>query len=120
MEVRINGELVSVVDEDCEFRSCFRRGEDKGSFTPGVGYTRYHSGGPRIVCFTRHLNGCPHKPAEEGTLREDGTVLLALRDPEPCCENPNVAKNPKAWTQRCRSCGTRLKGKRLEFARARS
>ena len=35
------------------------KGKDKGSFTPGVGYTSYHAK-PRLVCMTRHTRGCPH------------------------------------------------------------
>ena len=118
MKVRIEGRVVEVVDEDCPFRSCYHLGFDKGSFTPGVGYTRYHSDGDRPVCWTRHMSGCPHREPEDGVekLYDDGCILVALRDPEPCCDNPDVPDR-RAYTQTCRSCGARLRGRRLEIAR---
>lgn len=64
MKVKIGKFNVDVVDKDCPKRSCYRLGFDKGSYTPGRGYTSYHkdSKGKNIeypVCMTRHLNGCP-------------------------------------------------------------
>lgn len=64
MKVKIEGRLVEVLDKDCKNRPCFRLGFDKGSFTPGRGYTSYHKDakGRTVeypVCFTRHLRGCP-------------------------------------------------------------
>ena len=140
-----SGERVDVIDADCEFRPCFWLGFDKGSFTPGVGYTRYHEGGPRAVCWTRHLKGCPHVgvhlkcgtchrtigdavPIGEeretpGACPECGSWDLywladVLEPPRPCCDKPDVPNNSRAYRQRCRSCGTWLRGKRLAAARS--
>ncbi len=41
----------------CWFRSCYKKGEDKGSFTQGVGYTKYHDNFIPC-CMTRLLHGC--------------------------------------------------------------
>lgn len=117
-----DGRRVGVVDADCEFRRCFWFGFDKGSFTPGVGYTSYHAQ-ERPVCFTRHLHGCPHKPREEGVAHtyEDGSVMLALLDPLPCCDDPRVPTprgDRRPLKQRCQSCGAMLTGKRLAYARS--
>jgi len=119
MVIKIDGQGVNVADVDCAFRSCFALGFDKGSFTPGVGYTEYHAGGVKPVCWTRHLNGCPHKDPTEGVKKiyPDGSVLVALPDPNPCCGVPSVARNPSARSQRCRSCQQALTGARLEMAR---
>jgi len=131
-----DGETCRVVDEDCPFRPCFRFGFDKGSFTPGVGYTHYYDK-PIPVCLTNHLSGCP---CVGYTLKCDGcgrsvvegvpcehcgstlTYRLAdvLPDPLPCCECPRVAKPRKGtlpYKQKCKSCGTTLSGTRLELAR---
>lgn len=59
MKVKIGKFMVDVVDRDCPQRECYMLGFDKGSFTPGVGYTSYHKDGDRPVCMTRHLHGCP-------------------------------------------------------------
>ena len=58
MKVKIGREQVEVLDRLCAKRSCFVRGEDKGTFVQGRGYTSYYDK-PRIVCWTRHLRGCP-------------------------------------------------------------
>jgi hypothetical protein len=115
--IKVDGYDVDVVDDDCAFRDCFVLGFDKGTFSQGHGYTSYYK--PRPVCWRRHLDGCPHKEPEEGVdeLRDDGSVLLALRDPLPCCAVPDVPNNPRAYRQTCRSCGARLTGARLEMAR---
>lgn len=139
-----DGRQVDVIDADCEFRPCFRFGFDKGPFTPGVGYTSYYPK-EREVCMTRHLNGCPHIGAHVVCGECRATLGVALGDerpdlpescskcgatdlywfadvlpePEPCCDDPRVAPNPRAYWQRCRSCGTTLRGTRLEIVRAR-
>ena len=54
------------------WRECHRGGEDKGSYTPGRGYTSYRSK-PLKVCATRCFHGCPSEcglPDEE----HDGRV----------------------------------------------
>lgn len=139
--IRHSSYVVDVADADCGARSCFRLGFDKGSFTPGVGYTRYHSVA-RPVCMERHLNGCPHRddawdakcgdcgkiiarisdpdglPANCPHCESTDTYRLAvLPDPTPCCDAPNVPHNPTARKQTCRSCKTPLTGLRLEHAR---
>jgi DNA-directed RNA polymerase subunit RPC12/RpoP len=143
---RIDGRLVDVVDGDCAFRPCFVLGFDKGPFTPGVGYTSYYPGGARAVCWNRHMNGCPHIGAHlkcgdchqtlgDVVLNDDerekpdacpecgGTDLYWLADvlpePELCCGNVDLAKpRGRPYSQRCRSCGTKLSGRRLELAQA--
>lgn len=64
MLVTIKRRQVDVLDRGCAKRECFSLGFDKGSFTPGRGYTSYHtdSKGRRVeraVCATRHYSGCP-------------------------------------------------------------
>jgi hypothetical protein len=49
---------VDVSYKTCPKKSCFRIGEDKGTFVQGRGYVRYHEK-VRLVCFWRHLHGCP-------------------------------------------------------------
>ncbi len=41
----------------CRFRSCYHKGEDKGSFTQGVGYTRYYETF-NPCCMSRLSHGC--------------------------------------------------------------
>lgn len=143
--VRIGGRDVAVIDADCEHRPCFQLGFDKGPFTPGVGYTSYHRSGPRAVCWTRHLSGCPHagfhvrcgdchRVVSGPHAMDDqvvmprcpcgGTDTYRLLDvhlePSPCCANVDVPKPRRGQvprSQRCRSCGTTLRGRRLELAR---
>jgi hypothetical protein len=64
MLVKIGKLKVDVVESACAKRDCFALGFDKGSFTPGRGYTNYHkdSKGKRVekpVCSTRYHRGCP-------------------------------------------------------------
>lgn len=64
MLVKIGRRQVDVADRDCAKRECFVLGFDKGSFTPGRGYTSYHTDakGRRVekpVCGRRHYHGCP-------------------------------------------------------------
>ncbi len=112
---------VHVVDAECGQRPCFWLFFDKGSFTPGVGYTRYYDKA-RACCGTNHLHGCPHVGAhlkcgecnttgdavpydENGDLPDlpdecptchvvGRLYWLAdvLPPPSPCCDSPRVAK----------------------------
>lgn len=63
MKVKIGKLRVDVLDKKCPTRPCYTLGFDKGSYTPGRGYTSYHKVNGRFieypVCMTRHLNGCP-------------------------------------------------------------
>ena len=64
MLVRIQGRRVDVLDSKCAKRGCFALGFDKGSFSPGRGYTDYYTDarGKRVektVCATRMHRGCP-------------------------------------------------------------
>lgn len=64
MLVMIGKQKVDVLEPACAKRDCFALGFNKGSFTPGRGYTSYHkdSKGKRVekpVCSTRHHRGCP-------------------------------------------------------------
>lgn len=110
-----DGRKVDVVDRECEFRPCFSYGLDRGPFVQGRGYTNPRGHVNRPVCNTRHLHGCPH---QDGVADADGLAVL-LR-PRPCCAAPSVPRNPRAYFQTCRSCGTRLRGMRLEIAREAS
>ncbi len=58
MIVRIGKQDVDVLDRLCKDRPCLQVGQDKGAYTPGVGYTNYHAK-PRLVCWTRFIDGCP-------------------------------------------------------------
>ena len=60
IKIKVDGKLapVDVARKDCPGRPCFWLGQDKGTYTPGRGYTSYHAK-PRWVCMTRHTNGCP-------------------------------------------------------------
>lgn len=42
----------------CEWRDCLHRGENKGPYSPGRGYTGYYPE-PEYVCMTRMQQGCP-------------------------------------------------------------
>ena len=42
----------------CQYRNCLHKGENKGSYTVGRGYTTYYDK-PYYVCVTRMLRGCP-------------------------------------------------------------
>jgi hypothetical protein len=64
VKVKIDGLVVEVKDGACAKRPCFSLGFDKGSFTPGVGYTSYHRDAKgrtveHAVCGTRYYGGCP-------------------------------------------------------------
>lgn len=135
---------VDVVDEDCPHRSCFWLYFDKGSFTPGVGYTSYYEK-ERPCCGTRHMHGCPHVgghivcggcrhvlgvydgdecPVPRPCAACGSTDLMYFADsllpPSPCCASPSVARSrgPRPpRSQRCKGCGTVLRGVRLEAAR---
>lgn len=45
-------------DDLCRFRPCYNKYENKGSFTPGTGYTDYYDDFTP-VCSTRMSQGCP-------------------------------------------------------------
>ena len=76
----------------CPFRSCMWPGEDKGSFTVGVGYTHYYDV-PRPTCMTRHREGCP----------------TPLPEPDPevarCCYRPAYKPRGGAKAVSCATCG---------------
>lgn len=44
-------------DELCRWRKCLHKGENKGPYTPGRGYTSYFDK-PEYVCMTRMQHGC--------------------------------------------------------------
>lgn len=102
-----DGRDCDVSDALCAFRDCLHVAEDKGSYTPGVGYTSYHRS-PRLVCMTRHVRGCPHPQP----------------DPDPerarCCPSPDFARPRKGQSprrQRCRTCGAWLEKEALPLAK---
>lgn len=47
-------------DELCDHRQCCHIGEDKGTYTPGKGYTSYYKN-PIPCCMVRLNHGCPNK-----------------------------------------------------------
>lgn len=59
MKVCIDKRQVDVSRRDCGKRPCFFLGFDRGSYTPGLGYSYYADRKEYAVCWTRHLNGCP-------------------------------------------------------------
>lgn len=59
-------------DACCRFRDCYNKYENRGSFTPGRGYTSYHSDF-RPACGTRLSHGCPSRRGEP----DDSFDLLA-------------------------------------------
>jgi len=61
MLIKVKGKMVDVSRADCGKRDCFHLFQDKGTFSPGRGYTSYHKK-PRWVCGRRHLHGCPNGP----------------------------------------------------------
>ena len=56
--------LVDVRVEECPKLNCYQLGQDKGTYSPGRGYTSYYKK-PKWVCMTRHLHGCPETGEEE-------------------------------------------------------
>lgn len=84
MNIRINNQLVDVLDARCATRSCLSVGMDHGTFAPGRGYTRYQDQ-PRPVCMTRHVHGCPRA----GVCEACRTVYVEAET-------------------RCRSCGAEV------------
>lgn len=95
---------VSVLDRMCRWRPCLRVGEQRGVFTPGVGY-RPREGPRKLVCLTRDCSGCPTPvPAPDPELAR-------------CCPSPDLPKPKKGsrpWRQRCRTCDRWLEGWALE------
>lgn len=87
-----DGRKVDVYDALCAGRPCLHVAEDKGSFTPGRGYTHYDNN-PRLVCWTRHVRGCPNPQPEIDPKR--------LR----CCISPRFAPGETKHSKRCRTCG---------------
>ena len=64
MKIKIGKLRVDVSEARCASRPCFQFGFDKGSYSPGRGYTSYHKDtkGRYVeypVCMRRHLHGCP-------------------------------------------------------------
>lgn len=84
MIVRHDNKKVDVVDASCPIRTCFRLGQDKGSFVQGRGYTNYHKA-QKWVCMRRHLHGCPTEWVCEACRY--GQLPLTLR-----CRNCGSAK----------------------------
>lgn len=103
-----DGREADVLAEDCVGRPCLWVGEDKGSYTPGRGYTSYHKK-PRLVCWTRHQRGCP-------TPLPDIEPELVRCCPAPDFPRPGKGRKPRQ--QRCRLCHRWAKGPILEIRRA--
>lgn len=91
-----DGRPCATLDSLCAYRDCLQIGEDKGTFTPGFGYTHYHAK-PKLVCIRRDYHGCPHPLPEVSPEKAR------------CCPAPDFAKQRKGFrplSQRCRLCGT--------------
>ena len=78
---RPSDKLPPECDEYCPYRKCYAPGFDKGSFTPGRGYTSYHKV-PRPCCMTRLTKGCPSYGIGQGSIgllrpMPDWNTLLA-------------------------------------------
>jgi hypothetical protein len=75
-------------DDECWRRSCMAPGLDKGSFSPGRGYTSYYEV-PIPICMTRHVSGCPTFGTE---IRENGLTYGKKLEPDTeharCCGRP--------------------------------
>jgi hypothetical protein len=56
--IKIGKVRVDVLDRKCPERPCYSFGFDKGSFSPGRGYTSYYDK-PKPVCARRLYHGCP-------------------------------------------------------------
>lgn len=97
-EQRVNLFTVDCYDRrNCWKRRCMSAGEDKGSFTQGVGYTKYHAT-PRPVCTTRHLHGCPADCDSPENVDLEGVR---------CCFRPEYRHKlgaPVGWLT-CNTCG---------------
>lgn len=59
------------------WRPCYRAGENKGTFSPGRGYTSYFKK-PIKVCGTRFYHGCP----SECSIKEEDYRLAQKPDPD--------------------------------------
>jgi hypothetical protein len=87
MIIKIGKHNVDVSDRECSKVKCFQLGQDKGSFTPGRGYTSYHKK-PRWVCMTRHVHGCP----TAGVCLDCRTIVNPANLKIPCrwCGSENI------------------------------
>lgn len=87
---------VDCLEDVCAFRGCMSPGHNKGTFSPGRGYTSYHSQ-PKPVCLTRHLRGCPHP--------------LPVPDVERvrCCSRPKYPAGRRKQAT-CTTCGATRPG----------
>lgn len=77
--VRVQGKSVDVSEKGCPRLQCFYLFADKGSFTPGRGYTSYYKK-TKWVCGTRHLHGCPRI----GICLNCRRVVTPSRKDQPC------------------------------------
>jgi len=78
--------------------------EDYGTFVQGRGYTNINRN-PGLLCYTRHLHGCPWPLPEPN------------HEKVRCCVVPDFPSNSKARRQRCRTCGQWATGWILEARR---
>lgn len=87
-----DGRNCDVSDDQCCARPCLHVAEHKGTFQQGRGYTSYFKY-PQLVCWTRHLHGCPNPKPEINpeTVR--------------CCRVPRFPASKIAKKQRCLTCG---------------
>ena len=94
---------VGCFDRECWRRPCVSPGLDKGTYTPGRGYTSYHAT-PIPKCMTRHISGCP---SAGSALGADGLRHSTLPEPDTenarCCPRPDYPKSGPA-VRVCANC----------------
>ena len=72
-------ELPPECDSLCEYRNCFHKGENNGTFSLGRGYTSFFKT-PEYVCMTRMLNGCPHGPINERPMPDFNKFMKEITE----------------------------------------
>lgn len=106
VQIKVEGDRrrCSVSHEDCAFRACLWVREDPGSYSQGRGYRYDGPAKRRLLCGNREARGCPDEP------KIDETKIR-------CCRAPDFTTRP-GDTKRCRTCGTRMSGRRIALASA--
>lgn len=89
MKVKYNGTKVDVLDAACLKRACFELFFDKGTYSPGRGYTKYYTDSrgryvAHAVCGRRHLSGCPVNSICP-VCRIESVIAAGAKCPRPEC-----------------------------------
>jgi len=81
-------------DQLCKWRSCLQKGENKGAYTLGRGYTNYYEK-PGYVCITRLLHGCYAGKPGRGQIPDFEAMV---REFEADCRNAKISqKARRTW-----------------------